>query len=216
MGVVLDTLINPDFIEMYSSESARGGVLEPNATAGLKFRGANLDKLMNRTDPALKDLVKQAQTPAIKSTIKKRQQFLRGLYRQATVEFADLHDRPQRMLAKKAVRDIVPWKNSRRYFYWRLRRNLHLQRIYKRVNNDACMSKVEARFDEMIQKALPNDFNDDQAVARWCDDNVDAMENLSSELLSDVVVDQISALASEYPGDFAQLVASLKAKQSAV
>eukprot|EP00493_Phyllostaurus_siculus_P024209 UN24546 len=53
--VVLDTLINPDFIEMYASESARGGVLEANATAGLKFRGANLNALMNRTDDVLID-----------------------------------------------------------------------------------------------------------------------------------------------------------------
>ena len=80
--VVLDTLINPEFIEMYASESARGGVLEANATASLKYRGKNFQTLMNRTDPVLKDLLKQKQDVETKEAIKKRQQYLSGLYRQ--------------------------------------------------------------------------------------------------------------------------------------
>jgi acetyl-CoA carboxylase/biotin carboxylase 1 len=204
--VVLDTLINPDFIEMYASESARGGVLEANATAGLKFRGANLNALMNRTDEVLIDLAKQEQTTAVKQAMKKRQTFLRGLYRGATVEFADLHDRPQRMLAKNAVRDMVPWVNSRRYFYWRLRRNLHIQRIFNRMKNDACMSDVKSRFDAVIQKHLPDTHNNDEAVARWCDDNAAALEEISDELLMTVVGEQIQALAKLYPGNVQELI----------
>jgi len=38
--------------------------------------------------------------------------------------FCDLHDRPERMLAKGVIRDIVEWKGARTYFYWRLKRRL--------------------------------------------------------------------------------------------
>ena len=41
---------------------------------------------------------------------------------------ADLHDRPERMLAKGVIRKIVPWP-SRRYFYWRLRRRLREEEL---------------------------------------------------------------------------------------
>jgi len=36
--------------------------------------------------------------------------------------FCDLHDRPERMLAKGVIRDIVPWKQARSYFFYRLKR----------------------------------------------------------------------------------------------
>ena len=46
------------------------------------------------------------------------------LYVQISHEFANLHDRPGRMLAKGVIRDIVPWKRAREYFFWRMRRRL--------------------------------------------------------------------------------------------
>ena len=46
------------------------------------------------------------------------------LYVQISHEFADLHDRPGRMLAKGVIRDIVPWAQAREYFFWRVRRRL--------------------------------------------------------------------------------------------
>lgn len=40
------------------------------------------------------------------------------------VQFADLHDTPGRMEARGAVRKVVPWSESRSFFFWRLRRRL--------------------------------------------------------------------------------------------
>lgn len=39
-------------------------------------------------------------------------------------EFADLHDRAGRMKAKGVIRDVVTWKRSRSYFYWRAKRRI--------------------------------------------------------------------------------------------
>ena len=38
--------------------------------------------------------------------------------------FADLHDRPERMLAKGVIRSIVNWRGARTYFYWRIKRRV--------------------------------------------------------------------------------------------
>jgi len=43
--------------------------------------------------------------------------------------FCDLHDRPERMLAKGVIRDIVDWKGARHYFFWRLKRRLAEQEL---------------------------------------------------------------------------------------
>lgn len=39
-------------------------------------------------------------------------------------EFADLHDRAGRMKAKGVIRDVVTWKRSRSYFFWRAKRRI--------------------------------------------------------------------------------------------
>ena len=51
--VVIDSTINPDFMEMYASPEARGGVLEPAGIAEIKFRKPELVKAMHRIDTQL-------------------------------------------------------------------------------------------------------------------------------------------------------------------
>lgn len=49
------------------------------------------------------------------------------------VQFADLHDTPGRMEARGAVRKVVPWSESRSFFFWRLRRRLAEFDLQKQV-----------------------------------------------------------------------------------
>ena len=44
------------------------------------------------------------------------------VYHTVAVHYADLHDTPERMLEKGCVSEIVAWRESRNWFYWRLRR----------------------------------------------------------------------------------------------
>ena len=60
---------------------------------------------------------------------------------QVAHEFADLHDRSGRMKAKGVVRDILEWKTSRSYFYWRVKRRLAENGVRKMFKEaDASMS----------------------------------------------------------------------------
>ena len=43
---------------------------------------------------------------------------------QVTTTFSDLHDTPQRMLAKGVIQEIIDWKDARNFFYWKVRRRL--------------------------------------------------------------------------------------------
>ena len=51
--VVIDSTINPAFMEMYADENARGGVLEPAGIAEIKFRKPEVIKAMHRMDSQL-------------------------------------------------------------------------------------------------------------------------------------------------------------------
>lgn len=128
---VLDASINPRHMEMYADPNARGGVLEPEGVVEIRFRQKDLVKAMQRNDNIMmqyqQDLIKSEdpeEKKRITKLIKEREEILSGAYHQVALNFADLHDKPTRMLAKGAINDIVPWQKSRQFFHRRLRRLL--------------------------------------------------------------------------------------------
>jgi len=117
---------------MYADPESRGGVLEPEGVVEVKFKLKDLLKTMERIDPVIRDLREQISKPdltavekrAIEQQLSHREELLAPMYRQIATYFADLHDTPVRMHEKGVIQDVVPWKKSRSYFYWRLRRRL--------------------------------------------------------------------------------------------
>lgn len=66
----------------------------------------------------------KAKMAEFEEKIKERINSLLHVYHTVAVHFADLHDTPERMLEKECINEIVPWRDSRRWLYWRLRRVL--------------------------------------------------------------------------------------------
>lgn len=141
--VVLDTLINPAAIEMYADPTSRGGVLEPEGTVDVKYRHRDILKTMHRLDVRLKQLDEELSIDsaagvmsderklALHDAIYIREAELLPVYRNLAVSFCDLHDTPGRLLAKGAIRRIVPLRDARKFFYWRLQRRLSENRVRK-------------------------------------------------------------------------------------
>ncbi|CBJ33018.1 Acetyl-CoA carboxylase [Ectocarpus siliculosus] len=130
--VVVDSTVNANVMEMYAANGARGGVLEANGAASIKFRNKDLLKTAHRLDPVLMELDAKLSACTeeggdrrnISAALAERETRVIGVYRQVAVQFADLHDTPGRMEARGAVRKVVPWTESRSFFFWRLRRRL--------------------------------------------------------------------------------------------
>merc|ERR1719149_615918 len=78
-------------------------------------------------------MVADDEVATIRTAITKREQQLMPLYVQISHEFADLHDRPGRMKAKGVIRDVVPWKRARSYFFWRVQRRLVQDALVKQL-----------------------------------------------------------------------------------
>ena len=112
--VVVDSRINPTCIEMYADPTARGGVLEPSGITEIKFRTHALQDLMMRTHQV--------------DEANKRESFnlLKPTLVQVANTFADMHDTPARMLHTGAIRAIVDWKHSRKFFCSRLQQRLNI------------------------------------------------------------------------------------------
>ena len=122
---------NADVMEMYAAPEARGNVLEPAGAVNIKFRKEHLVDCANRLDPMLADLNAKHENAkgeeekrATRAAIDARLAKLLPIYHQIALYFGDLHDTPRRMLAKNVIRDVIPWRESRRFFYYRLQRKL--------------------------------------------------------------------------------------------
>jgi acetyl-CoA carboxylase/biotin carboxylase 1 len=84
---------------------------------------------------------------AIKSdpAIKARVQQLLPAYQQMALRFADMHDTPQRMLAKGVLQGVVPWREARRFFAMRLKRRLTEEGLIRHVaSTDVSISRRQA------------------------------------------------------------------------
>jgi len=176
--VVLDSLINDRVIEMYSAEKAKANVLEPTATVGLKFRKRKLLSTMHRIDPQLIGLdtkLKKVEklSPNDKNTINEirkeienRERGLFPIYNKIALMYAQLHDTPQRMKDVGVIKNVVEWRNSRRYFYWRLRRKLIVNRSINCIVNDMSLNQCDwkiakNKFNQWVQQQSNNDIGDE-------------------------------------------------------
>ncbi|XP_072302602.1 acetyl-CoA carboxylase 1 isoform X3 [Eucyclogobius newberryi] len=157
--VVIDPTINPRHMEMYADKDSRGGVLEPEGTVEIKFRRKDLVKTMRRVDPIYMSLAERLGTPELsppdrkelETKLKEREEFLLPIYHQVAVQFADLHDTPGRMQEKGVITDILEWKTSRQFFYWRLRRLL-LEDTVKRKIQAANTELTDGQIQAMLRR----------------------------------------------------------------
>jgi len=210
--VVVDPTINAEMMEMYVDENARGGILEPPGICDVKFRKPDLLKTMHRLDSKLIQLDAElaaadssealGDTKDIQAAIGAREAQLMPLYVQISHEFADLHDRPGRMLAKGVIRDIVPWKRARQYFYWRVRRRLLQDAIVKQLKvADTTLSHAECL--SMLTKWIGEKaaWSDDKAVVAAFESNGPMLDKKLGEVRVEAVQKAVAALLATLPAD---------------
>ncbi|ELU03368.1 hypothetical protein CAPTEDRAFT_150877 [Capitella teleta] len=216
--VVLDPKINPDHMEMYADQDARGGVLEPEGTVAIKFRRPDLEKTMCRLDDQCRRLKEELSaanlSPADKMKLQKelrlRQERLQPMYHQASITFADLHDTAGRMQDKGCIHDTLTWETSRHYLYWRLRRLLLEGRVTKQIseaNPSLNLGQMKSMLSRWFLEAqgTVNTYlwENNQAVVDWLEDELNTERSLLKRALKavkkDHVIQQISNLIQDNP-----------------
>lgn len=198
----------------YADVTARAGVLEPEGIVEIKFRKAKVLAMMERLDDTYRTL-KAATTDSslssesvakAKSDLAAREKLLLPMYGQIALQFADLHDRANRMKAKGTIREALDWQTSREYFYWRLRRRLAEESIVQQlVKADSDLSRAEAL---RVLSTLVDQEGADEAVANHLEqDSANVLEAVSQVRKAKVAKD-VQKLALN---DKAALIEGLKA-----
>ncbi|KAI9809983.1 MAG: acetyl-coenzyme-A carboxylase [Pycnora praestabilis] len=203
--VVVDPTINPDCMEMYADEEARGGVLEPEGIVNIKYRRDKQLETMARLDPTYAELKRtlvgnnltQDQQSDIKVKMVERETLLLPVYSQISLQFADLHDRAGRMQAKGTISMPLQWKQARRFFYWRLRRRLNEEYLVKRMAASSLRGPTTRDRNLETLKAwsgIPKFETDDRAVAMWYEENRKTVHGKVEALKSEGVAYDVAAL----------------------
>lgn len=209
--VVLDASINESVMEMYASAgTARGGVLEANGAATVKYRLKDILATMHRLDDKLKAMdaelqerVCEVERQELIDAIKEREQALLPVYEQISVQFCELHDTPGRMEAVGVIERAVDWKEARSYFYWRLRRKLAEFDLRKKIletyqvgRGDATISPAAAS--KLIKTwfletpgATETLWGDDKAVLSWMAQQNEQLELKVVKLNKENVIQEV-------------------------
>ncbi|PVV03111.1 hypothetical protein BB560_002423 [Smittium megazygosporum] len=236
--VVLDSSINPEVMEMYADSASRGGIIEPQGIVQIKYRKPAIVSTMLRLDTKLAELKRQLDLEELSEkdreliTFKfdQRVRLLYPVYNQVAVEFADLHDRAGRMLAKKVIRKILEWKSARTFFYHRLLRRLKEDMLCKRLKEshpdlkraelvhiiqkwfitDTTGNSDDATIKQIIATDLFNSSweTNDKEIYGWLEQNFETLTKRSLHLAERHKLTEIQELASQNT-DFAKEAASL-------
>ncbi|NXR84120.1 ACAC carboxylase, partial [Pycnonotus jocosus] len=206
--VVIDPTINPRHMEMYADRESRGGILEPEGTVEIRFRRKDLVKTMRRVDPVYISLAERLGTPELspadrkelEAKLKEREEFLAPMYQQVAMQFADLHDTPGRMQEKGTITDVLDWKTSRTFFYWRLRRLL-LEEVVKGKIHEANPELTDGQIQAMLRRWFVEVEGTVKAYL-W-DSNKDLVEWLEKQLTEEegvrsVVEENIKYISRDY------------------
>lgn len=224
---VLDPLINSRYMETYADPESRGGVLEPEGIVEVKYKEKDLVKTINRLDPMIVKFKEELQsaignielTNEIEGKIKKRTSDMLHVYHTIAVHFADLHDTPERMLEKDCISEIVPWRTSRNWMYWRLRRLILEESVVKQILKiQESLSVGQAK--EMLRRWFVEDrsasdaylWDTNEAVVDWLEkqkvpDSI--VERNIASVKRDAIISQIKKSLEECPDIALDAVISL-------
>ncbi|KAI9106486.1 hypothetical protein K1719_022014 [Acacia pycnantha] len=184
--VVVDSKINSNHIEMYSDQTAKGNVLEPEGMVEIKFRTKELLEYMGRLDQQLIDLKAKLQEAkssrahgsiieSLQQQINSREKQLLPVYTQIATKFAELHDTSLRMAAKGVIREVLDWSKSRSFFYRRLRRRIGEHSLINSVrdaagdhlSHESAMGLIKSWYLSSNASKGEDAWLDDESFFRW-------------------------------------------------
>uniref|UniRef100_A0A8C9FBM1 acetyl-CoA carboxylase n=1 Tax=Pavo cristatus TaxID=9049 RepID=A0A8C9FBM1_PAVCR len=187
---VIDPTINPRHMEMYADRESRAKAKH----GAVKVADPWLCLVAGTPE------LSAADRKDLESKLKEREEFLTPIYHQVAMQFADLHDTPGRMQEKGAITDILDWKTSRTFFYWRLRRLL-LEDVVKKKIHDANPELTDGQIQAMLRRWFVEVEGTVKAYL-W-DSNKDLVEWLEKQLMEEegvrsVVDENIKYISRDY------------------
>ncbi|XP_053621987.1 acetyl-CoA carboxylase isoform X1 [Plodia interpunctella] len=179
-------------------------------------RRGSIDDVLVKTDAgkAAESRVRELDTElsSLEKSVKAREKELSPIYHEVAVQFAELHDTAERMLEKGCIFDIIPWRDSRRLLFWRLRRLLRQNSQEKRVqaavgaaggmDHGAAAATLRRWFTEDLGETLSHQWeHNNEAVCKWLEaqvgDENSVLERNLKAIRQDAVLQTVNGLVME-------------------
>jgi len=213
---------------MYADEESRAGVLEPEGIVNIKYRRDKQLETMARLDHVYSEYrhklasgtLSQEESSEIKVKMAERENLLMPVYTQVSLQFADLHDRAGRMMAKGTIRQPLQWQHARRFFYWRIRRRLNEELFLKKMSLADRGSTREENLERLKSLIIAEGgestvFDDnDRLVATWYEDNKKEVLAKIEGLRQDGIASEVEGLLQKNGKSALRGVAAALAKLS--
>lgn len=150
----------------------------------------------------------------LEKELQQRENSLASIYHQISVTFADLHDTPGRMLSKHVIKDVIEWKTSRTFFYWRLRRLLAQGNVVKKImsnvqnklTHEKALSMLKSWFEEATAAKKGKSWTNNEFVAHWLESEIFDEEDDASflseklqKLAHDNILGQVRDIIEQHP-----------------
>uniref|UniRef100_A0A670ZXV3 acetyl-CoA carboxylase n=1 Tax=Pseudonaja textilis TaxID=8673 RepID=A0A670ZXV3_PSETE len=194
--VVIDPTINPLHLELYADKESRGGILEAEGTVEIKFRKKELLKAMRRVDATYAQIAQRLSKRKrrdLEKQLKRREDDLLPVLHQAAVHFADLHDTPGRLQEKGVITDVLQWKESRAFFYWRLRRLLleegvkaEILSAHSELSNSHMQSMMRRWFLETEGAVKSYLWDNNQVAVAWLEKHLSEEDGAKSAIRENI------------------------------
>jgi acetyl-CoA carboxylase / biotin carboxylase 1 len=221
--VVVDPSINPEMMEMYADKTSTAGILEPNGTVEIKFRKDELINTIKRLDDVhinlstkLSESTDEKEKTEIKKQILAREHKLLPIYQNIAEQFVVLQDTPGRMKAKDTITDVLDWKTSRAFFYWRLRRKLIEHSIVKTISNEklSFFDKLKLVRQWIEESSSKDVLTDDKALCEWFGLNEGILHKKVKELSKKEIEEKVGEfLTKDYDSTVNGLLKYLEGKE---
>jgi acetyl-CoA carboxylase / biotin carboxylase 1 len=189
--------------------------LTPGEIDALKVPTETGSKSPSPSPSLLFDTLKD-QIKLLEKQLQARENYLLPIYHQVAVQFADLHDTPGRMLNKNVIREVIEWSNSRKFFYWRLKRLLAQNNIVDEIirysNNEIeynqALELLRNCFEQVTDKSENSWEKDNEIISGWLENQLDKNQKLNVESLvveklkkfkQASVLTQLKTIIEDYP-----------------
>merc|ERR1712038_1064874 len=139
----------------------------------------------------------------LKKSISQRENELLPVYEQIAVQFCELHDTPGRTNAVGVIEKEVEWKESRSFFFWRLRRKLAEFDLRRKMVKASDVGRGKPSLSPLDASSLMKEWfaessnmstemwNDDKRMLTWMATNNRELEEKVANLATKYVSEEV-------------------------
>eukprot|EP01083_Nonionella_stella_P225808 802487_1 len=169
-------------------------------------RSSRVSEMSGRRSVAMS--LQKSEIVELRKFIADREEKLLPVYQQIVLTVADLHDTPGRMLKKRVIQRVVPWEESRHFFFWRMRRRIVECNLAKRLLKAKSSLTWAKAMDIVRETARESNISKDEEIhiwstdrsfVEWVEKNTTRLDSVIENAQRSSITEKMTELLKSYP-----------------